>query len=77
MQTDRRSAINTPAALTIQPVLEAFTAESNTTQDGAISHPRIDALKRELYAALNAMKPEDMTVAEFEIAVLLADEFAE
>jgi hypothetical protein len=47
------------------------------TDGGATAHPQIDALKRELYAALKAMKPKDLIEADFDLFVLLEGEFEE
>lgn len=44
------------------------------TDGGATAYPHIDALKQQLFAALKATKPKDMSEADFALFVLLEDQ---
>lgn len=52
-------------------------ADLNFNEHSAVAHPHLDEQIKALYAALKAMKPKDMTEAQFDIFVTLEEHLEE
>ncbi|MEO8154709.1 MAG: hypothetical protein ABI605_16685 [Rhizobacter sp.] len=42
---------------------------------GAAAHPHLQSMKLALYEAMKAMKPKDLNKADFELFIILENEF--